>query len=402
MREFLTCATCVFLASAAAPCEDRIETFDARSLSGQLVAISAERIELATKSGKQSLPRGDVVQIALLAADSPPPPDVMGRSGATVVVSAAGDVLPAKDLTFSGDLLRFSNATLGAAAMPVAQAAVIYPRHAALSPRVVHQRCREMKIARGAKDQLVLAKQKDNWLIVAGELRAMDAESVTIRWQDADRTVRRRIVPAIYLAATGAKTPASQGVLTGTDGTTVAFDAMTLSGQHFTVSVPGMGRQKVRRDAVAKIAFSSDRVVALSSLRPAAVREHGFLSRVFPYRVDRAVGGGALRLGGHTYASGLGLHSFCELTWEIGGAYTLLVATVGIDDAVRPGGNAEVTFLGDGKPLADPIRLTGKDAPRVVRLKLAKARRLTVRVGFGPDGLDVADHVDLVAARLIK
>ena len=160
--------------------------------------------------------------------------------------------------------------------------------------------------------------------------------------------------------------------------------------------------QKVRRDAVAKIVFSSDRVVALSSLRPAEVKEHGFLDRVFPYRVNRAVGGGVLRLGGQTYASGLGLHSFCELTWDLGGAYALLVATVGIDDAVRPGGNAELTFLGDGKPLCEPIRLTGKDAPRVVRLKLAKARRLTVRVGFGPDGLDVADHVNIAAARLIK
>jgi len=402
MREFLTCVTCVFLAAVSAACADRIETFDARSLSGQVVSISADRIELATKSGKQSLPRGDVVQIALLAADSPPPPDVMGRAGTTVVVSATGDVLPAKDLALSGDLLRFSNPTLGAVAMPVARAAAIYPRQAALAPRAVRQRCRKMKITRGAKDQLVLVKQRDNWLIVVGELRTMDAETVTIRWQDADRTVRRRIVPAIYLAATGGKAPASKGVLTGTDGTTVAFEAVTLSGQHFAVSVPGMGRRKVRRDAVAKIVFSSDRVVALSSLRPAVVREYGFLHRVFPYRVDRAVGGGVLRLGGQTYASGLGLHSFCELTWEIGGAYASLVATVGIDDAARPGGSAELTFLGDGKPLGEPIRLTGKDAPRVVRLKLAKARRLTVRVGFGPDGLDVADHVNLAGARLIK
>lgn len=401
MSKFLICATCLVLAAAAAPCEDRLETFDARTVAGQIVAISAETIELATQAGKKSVPRADVAQIILTDAKSAPL-DVMGKAGTTVVVSAAGDVLPAKDLTVSGELLTFSNAALGPVKMQMAQAAAIYPRHASLSPRAVQERCRKMKITRGAQDVLLVAKHKDNWLIVRGELKGIDAERVTVRWKDADHTVRRRIVPAIHLAVTGRNPTPCRGLLAGTDGTTVGFVSLTLSGKEFLVDVPGVGRKKVARSAVARVTFRSDRVVDLATLKPVTVKEHGFFDRVFPYRTDRAAGGGMLRLGGHTYASGLGLHSFCELTWDLGGAYTALVAMVGIDDAVRPRGDALLTFLADGKPLGKPIRLTGKGAPQTVRLKLAKARRLTVRVDFGPDGLDVADHVDIAAARLIK
>jgi len=48
------------------------------------------------------------------------------------------------------------------------------------------------------------------------------------------------------------------------------------------------------------------------------------------------------------------------------------------------------------------LRLTGKDGPQTVRLKLKGVREFAIQVGFGADNLDVSDHVDIVAARLIK
>jgi hypothetical protein len=96
------------------------------------------------------------------------------------------------------------------------------------------------------------------------------------------------------------------------------------------------------------------------------------------------------------------MHSFCELLIPLGEKFSLLVATAGIDDAVRPYGDATITFLGDGRPLGKPIRLTGKTAPQPIRLKLEGVESLLIRVDFGEDNLGFADHVDLVAARLIK
>ena len=65
-------------------------------------------------------------------------------------------------------------------------------------------------------------------------------------------------------------------------------------------------------------------------------------------------------------------------------------------------GGVSITFLGDGRPLGKPIQVTGKAAPQPVRLKLDGVESLLIRVDFGEDGLDFADHVDIVAARLIK
>ena len=120
------------------------------------------------------------------------------------------------------------------------------------------------------------------------------------------------------------------------------------------------------------------------------------------HTLEVSVSGHPLTLGKRTYGTGIGMHSFCELRYDLGARFSSLIAAVGIDDAVRPGGDARLTFLGDGKELTAPLRLTGKDKPETVRLKLSGVKILTIRAEFGQDGLDVADHVDLAGARLIK
>jgi hypothetical protein len=118
--------------------------------------------------------------------------------------------------------------------------------------------------------------------------------------------------------------------------------------------------------------------------------------------VTRSVAGGALLLDGKQYLSGVGLHSQCELTYTLAGKYTLFVARAGINDAVRPAGEAILTILGDGKPLLKPTVLRGKEVSVPIRLDVKGVKKLTIRVGYGPDKIDAADHVDLVAARLIR
>jgi len=154
--------------------------------------------------------------------------------------------------------------------------------------------------------------------------------------------------------------------------------------------------------SVATMSFASDRVTDLASLKPVAVKAHGFFDKAPKHRVNRSAGGGPLLLAGRTFPRGLGVRSFTELTYDLAGGYKSLVATVGIDDSVRPAGDARVTVLGDGKVLGKPVGVRGQDAPRQVRVDVTGVKRLTLRVDFGADQLDVADHVNIVAARLIK
>ena len=67
-----------------------------------------------------------------------------------------------------------------------------------------------------------------------------------------------------------------------------------------------------------------------------------------------------------------------------------------------PACEATLTILGDWKPLLKSTVLRGKDASVPIRLDVKGVKKLTIRVGYGPDEIDTADHVDLVAARLIR
>ena len=123
----------------------------------------------------------------------------------------------------------------------------------------------------------------------------------------------------------------------------------------------------------------------------------------FAHRVNQSVGGGPLVLDKKTYDVGLGLNSFSHLEYKLDGQYKTFVATAGIDDAVRPAGNATLTILGDGKELCKPMDLTGKDEhPVELRLDLSGVKVLTIQVDYGPDKVAVGDHVDIVGARLVK
>jgi hypothetical protein len=75
-------------------------------------------------------------------------------------------------------------------------------------------------------------------------------------------------------------------------------------------------------------------------------------------------------------------------------------AIAGIDDGVGGLGSVQLEIKGDGRQLYSG-ELTGKDPPAELDLELAGVRRLVILVDFGDD-LDVADHLNLCEARIVK
>jgi hypothetical protein len=222
-------------------------------------------------------------------------------------------------------------------------------------------------------------------------------------YKDDGRKISLPTVRAVFLASTGsAKTEKFKGVLTLRDGSSVRFNSLTYATDSFVAGITGAGEIKLGVGDIAGAKFFSDRVMDLSDLKPQAVKQHGLLDTMMSWRANRSVSGGAITLSGRSFSTGLGLHSFCELTYKLDAQYKSLIAVVGIDDLVRPGGDAKLTFLGDGKELIAPLRLTGKDKPQSVRVGLAGVKTFVIRVDYGADSLDVGDHVDLAGARLIK
>lgn len=390
--------TAALLLAAAARGADRIETIEARTIEGTLQAVSEDQVLVRTESQKRTLPRRDVLRIALAEAE-----DLMTRPGRPVVTLPGGGKLAAENVRVSDGVLEFTTPLLGDVKLKVGDVSVIYLPAENQTPEHIEARCRKYHLTGSKMDMMIVArKDKKTWIGAEGALKGIGPHRVVFRWKDKRHELPRQRVPAVRLARPSGRTPRSAGVLVGKAGGTVGFTSLTADGESFVLGLPTLGRRKIPRDAVAEVRFVSDRVTDLTEIEPAKVTERGFFDTKFPHRVNRSAGGKPIRLGGRTFDRGLGLHSFCELRYDLGGKYVMLVATVGIDDAVRPHGDAGLTFLGDGKPLTDPLRLTGESEPVVVRVGLDGVKKLTLRVDFGEDELGVGDHVDLAAPRLIK
>ncbi len=125
------------------------------------------------------------------------------------------------------------------------------------------------------------------------------------------------------------------------------------------------------------------------------------MHRSWPVRFDQSLSGGPLSIGGRVFEKGLGVHSLTELIFEIAGNFETFVATIGIDDSVRPRGSVVFRILGDSKVLFDSGAVTGADPPRDIIVDVIGVRTLTLTVDYA-DELDLCDHADWGDARLLK
>ncbi len=228
------------------------------------------------------------------------------------------------------------------------------------------------------------------------------------------------VSPAAGLLPAAGVSPAA-GLLpaAGADGGSLRF-ATSLG---FAADLPLCGATRTSSScspsAVAGIRIHSDRVVYVSDLSPSSRRIEGRLHRhrstqdsrppqdsrspqeAWPVRFDTSVSRAPLSMAGRTFAKGIGVHSYAELVYEIGGAYEAFVATIGIDDVVRPRGSVVFRVEGDGKVLFDSGMLTGTDPPQDIIVNISGVTILTLVVDYG-DELDLADHADWGDARLLK
>jgi hypothetical protein len=95
------------------------------------------------------------------------------------------------------------------------------------------------------------------------------------------------------------------------------------------------------------------------------------------------------------------MHSRATLNYELPEGFSHLVATIGIDDAVRPRGSVVFRVITDGKPAYESKTLTGRDPAENIRVDIRGARTLQLVVDFGEE-LDVGDQADWANIRLVK
>jgi 4-amino-4-deoxy-L-arabinose transferase-like glycosyltransferase len=138
--------------------------------------------------------------------------------------------------------------------------------------------------------------------------------------------------------------------------------------------------------------------IYLDQLKPVDVR-HGFK----PPAMKTSWNGGPIRMNSTTYDHGIGVHSWCEVTFEVPPKAVAFESIIGFSDQVRGHPDAEVTFEvvdEKGNTLYSSGIITPADRPVPIRLELKGAGKITLVVTEGRDGRD-NDHANWADAAFL-
>ncbi|BDI30415.1 alpha-galactosidase [Capsulimonas corticalis] len=113
----------------------------------------------------------------------------------------------------------------------------------------------------------------------------------------------------------------------------------------------------------------------------------------------KSVDGNPIKLGGISYAHGVGTHAGSQIVIDLHGEGVQFEAMVGVDDETAKEGSAQFRVLADGKLVAQTEVMRGGGAPIHLTCALTGAQKLTLIVGDGGDGITF-DHADWAGALL--
>jgi NPCBM/NEW2 domain/Right handed beta helix region len=110
--------------------------------------------------------------------------------------------------------------------------------------------------------------------------------------------------------------------------------------------------------------------------------------------------GRQMTIGGATYAKGLGVHSYSDLRWNLGGQCSVFSAVVGIDDETASRGSVVFEVYADGALRYSSGTVTGATPAQSVWVDVSGAGELALIVTNGGDS-NAYDHADWADAKVM-
>ncbi len=382
-------------AEPASPAGLQVEltTLSGHRQTGTLTELSADSASLTAGGKSAKVPLAEVLDIRSL-----------GAKGA----SAAGDPRRPELTLTDGSHLSYTSlavnqrgaqvdaATFGKFEIPLNSLASI--RLTAIEPQLTDG-WHDLTARELTKDMLVI--RKGNVLDhLDGTVGTIDNVGIHFVIDGEDVAVKREKIFGIIYARRNAEAGKPVCEVTSTGGDFVRVQSAQWSGGRLKASLLGGAPIVIPGDQILTLDFSLGKVRYLSQLEPREVKYTPFFDQIWTYYRDRPRDGGMLRLGNKEYARGLWIHSRTLLKYRLNGDYRRFQAVMGIDQAVAPLGNVHVVISGDDKVLHQSD-VRGSDSPLNLDLDIAGVRELEILVDFGAD-LDIADHLDLADAKVIK
>jgi hypothetical protein len=381
----------------AAP-EVKVSTLDGRTLEGEAQSITGETILLRTASGEITVKSDELG--ALIPKD---PPQSRGDKPAAWVELVDGTRLPATSyLSKDGKVtITLSDET---------ELSLLTKQVRSVRYHKLDEPDAELATTEAVGDVLGVRKG-DSVDFLDGVIGDVTKEAVHFRFQGQSIPVNPARVDSLAYArrANDDDGPAPACIVEESSGASLRAKSVELKDGKLRLGLMVGGSIERPFDGVRRLDFSAGKLTYLSDLKPESVqwtpffdlgRQSPALARYLGPRFDRGREDEVMRLDGKTYKKGVSLTSRTELVYKLPARAKRFQAIAGIDDGVGGLGSVQLEIKGDGRQLYSG-ELTGKDPPAELDLELAGVRRLVILVDFGDD-LDVADHLNLCEARIVK
>jgi hypothetical protein len=260
------------------------------------------------------------------------------------------------------------------------------------------RRRRQWGLVRPTVDRVLL----QNGTSIEGELLEFDTDRVRIETTLGTLESPQDQVTAILLnkeLSTIPQLPQEYAIVSFEDGSRLTLEEVHVDagGNLHGRAVVGLPfKASIQR--VVRIQFFNERIVSLADLKPVQYTFRPYFDASHPLVVHRNVYGGRLKLRGTAYATGLGMHSHSEVTYDLTvDGFRSFFATVGIDDEAAGRGQAVFAVEIDEQRVYETGHVSGLSKPvEIGPISLSGAGQLTLIVEFGRRGniLDVADWCD--------
>lgn len=278
--------------------------------------------------------------------------------------------------------LIWQNPTLGNLRLPLRLAASISRENAEPGPadEVV------------AEDVIKLA----NGDSVSGIITNMDPKVVSLQQSDGN-TVNlplNSVTKVIFAAADRQPLLRRIFCITLLDGSLIYTPALQMSEGKLSLRISDREMRSLPMSAVASIEQINGPVIWLSLLQPVEVVTSSLFGLSWPPRMDRAVDGGPIRFGQRVYSRGIGVHSYCRMTFTLDPAWRTFRTQYAIAGDL-PYAHLTVRIRLDGQTVHERTDFrSGTLAPPVV-IDLGGHRQLTLEVDYGRN-YDVQDRFNWI------
>lgn len=367
-----------------------LETLKGDRHSGELREIGESSVRLGTGDGELNLPTAELLEVRFPDAAAKPdagmPLELFLVDGSHLFCSTAAR---------AGSEIRVESTRLGTLAIPLKSVANV--RFGPADPKLLA--AWNALCEKDAKTDLVVTRKGEVLDFLNGVIGEFDEKTVKFLLDNDEVAINRQKVYGLIYKRPRATAKAS--CIADVDGQDeLRLTQVTWDGTNCRGKLVGGPAVTLPLDKIRALDFSLGKVRYLSQMEPRDVKYVPYFDVVWKYRRDRNLDGGPIRLGNTTYARGLSIHSRTLLRYRLGGEFRSFQAMMGIDQSIAREGDVQVTISGDGKELLK-ADVKGIDEPRPVKLDVAGVRDLEILVDFGGN-LDIADHLDLADAKVMK